>query len=133
MERFDTLFAARSRDFGLLGLFGPFFYTNINSPAVGVKFNASHNIAVESFYRPAWLAEKRDIFLGGGLVDRSGNSGDFIGHQFHVRTDWTVLPQRLSLMFGLGYLNKGEFLKDAPRAPDNGDTIYGVCQFTLYF
>jgi hypothetical protein len=132
-ERFDTLFAARSRDFGLLGLFGPFFYSNINSPAAGVIFNAAPGIAVEGFYRPAWLAEKRDIFIGGLLVDRDGNSGDFLGHQFHLRLDWAVLPQRLSLMFGAGYLNKGEFLKDAPRAPDNGDTIYGVSQFTFTF
>ena len=34
---------------------------------------------------------------------------------------------------GVAYLNKGEFLKDAPRAPDNGDTIYGVSQLTLNF
>jgi hypothetical protein len=133
LERFDTLFAARSRDFGLLGLFGPLFFANINSPAVGITFNAAPKIAVESFYRPAWLAEKRDVFLGGALVDPTGSSGDFLGHQFHLRLDWEVLPKRLSLMCGLGYLNKGEFLRNAPRAPDNGDTIYGVSQFTLTF
>ena len=133
MERFDTLFAARRRDFGLLGIFGPLFYSNLHSPALGVIAKPTANLTLESFYRPAWLAEQRDIFIGGGLVDRTGGSGDFIGHQFDLRVDWDVLPRRLSLMFGIAYLDKGEFLKDAPRAPDNGDTIYGVSQFTLRF
>ena len=133
LERFDTLFAARSRDFGLLGLFGPLFFSNLNSPAVGVKLRASPAVTVESSYRPAWLAEQRDIMIGSGLVDPSGDAGDFIGHQLDLRVDWEVLPRQLKLMFGMGYLDKGEFLKDAPRAPDNGDTVYGVTQFTLSF
>jgi hypothetical protein len=44
-----------------------------------------------------------------------------------------VIPRQLTLMFGAAWLNKGEFLKDAPLAPDNGDTIYGVTQFILRF
>jgi hypothetical protein len=133
MERFDTLFAARSRDFGLLGLYGPFFFSNLNSPALGVIFEPAPRVTVESFYRPARLAEKRDRFVGSGLADHSGASGDRLGQQFHVRLDWDVLPRRLSLMFGAAWLNKGRFLQDAPRAPDNGDTLYGVTQFTLSF
>ena len=73
------------------------------------------------------------MFFGSGLVDLRGRSGDFLGHQFDLRVDWAVLPERLSLMFGLAYLDKGEFLKNAPLAPDNGDTVYGVGQFTLRF
>ena len=133
MERFDTVFAARNRDFGPLGLFGPLFYSNLHSPAIGVIAKPAANIKLESFYRPAWLAEKRDLFIGGALDDPTGESGDFLGHQFSLRLDWEVLPQRLTLMFAAAYLDKGEFLKNAPRAPDNGNTIYGVSQFTLSF
>ena len=71
--------------------------------------------------------------IGSALVDQSGDAGDFIGHQFDLRVDWAVLPGQVSLMFGAGYMNKGEFLQDAPRAPDNGDTVYGVTQVTLTF
>ncbi len=133
LERFDTLFAARRRDFGLLGLYGPFFFSNISSPAVGLKMQLAPSLKFETSYRPAWLAEKRDFFVGSGIRDRSGRSGDFIGHQFDARVDWELLPGQLTLMFGAAYLNKGEFLKDAPLAPDNGDTVYGVTQFILKF
>lgn len=133
LERFDTLFAARRRDFGMLGLFGPLFFSNLKSPALGVKLQAAPNITLESFYRPAWLAEKRDIMIGSLLLDTSGEAGDFIGHQFDLRVDWEVLPGQVSLMFGAAYLDKGEFLKDAPLAPDNGDTVYGVGQVTVKF
>ncbi len=133
LERFDTLFAARRRDFGLLGLYGPFFFSNISSPAVGLKMSLAPYLKFETSYRPAWLAEKRDVFVGSGIRDREGRSGDFIGHQFDARFDWEVLPRQLTLMFGAAYLNKGEFLKDAPQAPDNGDTLYGVTQFILSF
>ena len=132
-ERFDTLFAARSRDFGLLGIFGPLFYSNLNSPAVGVKMRPSNRVRLEAFYRPAWLAEKRSTMIGAPLVDRSGESGSFVGHQYHIRADWDVIPGQISLMAGAGYLDKGEFLQDAPRAPDNGDTVLGVAQVTLKF
>ncbi|MEE4191630.1 MAG: alginate export family protein [Halieaceae bacterium] len=133
LERFDTLFAARRRDFGLLGIYGPFFFSNISSPAVGLKMRVSPSLRFETSYRPAWLAEKRDFFVGSGIRDREGQSGDFIGHQFDARFDWEVIPRQLTLMFGAAWLNKGEFLKDAPLAPDNGDTIYGVTQFILRF
>lgn len=132
-ERFDTVFAARRRDFGLLGLYGAFFYSNLNSPAVGIKFQPRANLKVESFYRPAWLAEERDFFIGSGVIDPSGDAGNFIGHQFDLRVDWEVLPDQLTFMFGAAYLNKGEFLEDAPLAPDTGDTVYGVSQFILKF
>jgi hypothetical protein len=98
-----------------------------------VKLEVAPRVALQSFYRPAWLAEQRDIFFGTFLVDPAGGSGDFLGHQFDLRVDWELIPGQLSLMFGAAYLAKGEFLKDAPRAPDNGDTVYGVSQFTLRF
>lgn len=132
-ERFDTLFAARRRDFGLLGLYGPFFYSNISSPAVGLKTMLRPGLKFETSYRPAWLAEKRDVFFGTKVVDVSGESGDFLGHQFDARLDWELVPGQVFLMFGAAYLNKGEFLKDAPTAPDNGDTVYGVSQVRFFF
>lgn len=133
LERFDSLFAARRRDFGPLGIYGPFFFSNISSPAMGLKMHLSPSLKFETSYRPAWLAEKRDVFVGSGIRDREGRSGDFLGHHFDARFDWEVIPRQLTLMFGVAWLNKGEFLKDAPEAPDNGDTVYGVTQFTLRF
>lgn len=132
-ERFDTLFAARRRDFGLLGLYGPFFYANLQSAAVGFKSTLRPGLKFESSYRPAWLADKRDVFFGTRVVDISGESGDFLGHQFDARLDWELVPGQVFLMFGAAYLNKGEFLKDAPTAPDNGDTVYGVSQVRFFF
>ena len=132
-DRYDPLFAARRRDFGLLGLYGPFFHSNLHSFALVAETCPVAGLKVSAAYRPAWLAEKRDIFVAGALVDRDGNSGDFLGHHGDIRLDWEVLPEQLTISGGVAYLDKGEFLRDAPNAPDNGDTVYGFSQFELKF
>ncbi len=130
-ERFEATFAARRRDFGLLGIYGPLFYANLNSAAIGLELLPAKNLRVTSHVRVADLAERGDIFVGGSLRDRTGESGRRLGAFWDCRLDWTLIPGRATLSLGGAYLDKGRFLKTAPGAPDNGDTVYGFTQIVL--
>jgi len=133
LERYEATFAARRRDFGLLGIYGPLFYANLDSVALGVELLPSASTRVTAHWRLAALAERGDIFEGGALIDPAGASGRALGHFWDLRLDWTPIPDRLEFSVGGALLDKGEFLKNAPAAPANGDTVYGFSQFILRF
>jgi hypothetical protein len=67
------------------------------------------------------------------LEDRTGRSGTFAGHQIEGRLRYWIIPNEMILDTGLAYLAKGDFLRNAPNAPDTGDTFYGYLNTTLFF
>jgi len=122
-NRFVTLFGARRFDYGPTGIYGPIIRGNILTPGLRWEFAPTETVTAFIGYRAFWLAEKRDGLTATGLRDLSGISGDFAGQQletrwrFALRDDW-------QMELGAAYLMKGEFLHDAPNAPDTGDTAY---------
>lgn len=132
-NRFDTLYGARRFDFGPTGIYGPFARSNINSP--GVRFEAKPLQKLSSMvgYRAVWLASARDQLTTARLQDPTGNSGDFVGYQLEAQLQYTVLPGNLMLELGGAYLAHGEFLKEAPNAPNEGDTTYIYAQALATF
>lgn len=131
-NRFVTLFGARRFDFGPTGIYGPIIRGNIITPGLQWEFAPTDIVRAFVGYRAFWLAEKRDGLTAAGLRDISGNSGRFVGQQLEARWQLNVAAQ-WQVELGGAYLMKGEFLKDAPNAPDTGDTIYVYSQIVYRF
>ena len=123
-NRFDTLYGARRFDFGPTGIYGPFARSNINSPGLRVEAKPVKKMTGMLGYRAVWLASARDQFTAGRLQDRTGGSGDFVGHQLEAQLQYTLVPGNLALDLGAARLFHGSFLEDAPNAPNEGDSTY---------
>lgn len=130
-NRFDTLFGARRFDFGPTGLYGAVGRFNTISGGARLEVKPDKKSDVMVMYRALWLDSKTDAFSNTGVKDVSGRSGSFAGNQVEARYRRTLIPDVLRVDTGVAYLAKGGFLKDAPNAPQTGDTRYGYVD--LYF
>ncbi|MCJ2183539.1 alginate export family protein [Novosphingobium sp. 1949] len=124
-ERFDLLYGPRRGDWGPAALFGPLGRSNITS--AGVRLNAAPSKRLDGFveWRRMGLMSATDAFAFTRVVDREGLSGRDAGSQFQALVRYWVLPRRLQLELAAAVLDKGPFLRNAPNAPDAGDTHYG--------
>ncbi|MCI0734364.1 MAG: alginate export family protein [Methylococcaceae bacterium] len=132
--RFDTLFGARRFEYGPTSIWGAFARSNINTPGVRLLVKPMADLSAMIAHRAYWLAEKRDTWVGSDLRDPTGRSGSFIGQQLEAQMIWNAIPKLLALETGWAHLFKGDFAKNAPRAPvDHDDADYFYVQTTLWF
>jgi hypothetical protein len=103
------------------------------SPAI--RFEVTPSPIWDAFvaYRSLFLANRTDSFALTGVRDRTGQSGNFAGHQVEGRLRYWVVPDAMMLETGAAYLFKGRFLRDAPNAPDTPDTAYAYLAATIFF
>jgi hypothetical protein len=131
--RFDTLFGMRRAEIAPAGIFNAIGRANLSAPALRVEAQPSKRLDAFALWRPLWLASRFDAFSTTGVRDPTGRSGSFAGHQLETRARYWLLPDRLRAEATLLWLAKGRFLRDAPNAPDNGDTRYASLNLTAYF
>lgn len=132
-NQFDTLYGARRFDHGPTGIYGAFARANIQSPGLRLVAEPAKAVEVMGTYRPYWLASDTDAWTTSGVRDPSGNSGSFLGHQLEARLRWNMFPGNVRLEVGGAYLFAGEFVRNAPNAPGQGDTAYGYVSLELTF
>jgi hypothetical protein len=132
-NRFDTLFGARRFDFGPTGLFGAVQRSNLISPSLRVEVAPGRRFDAMLAWRPLWLASETDAFATTLVRDRAGKSGRFAGNQVEMRVRYWVVPGVLRVDSGVAALVKGGFLRDAPLAPDTGNTRYGYVDVSVDF
>lgn len=132
-NRFDTLFGARRGEYGPTSLYGAVQRANIRAPALRLEITPDKRWDAFAAYRPMWLLTATDSFAATGVRDAGGDSGKFAGHQIEARVRYWVVPKRARLDMGATYLIKGRFLRNAPNAPDAGDTTYGYMDLTFTF
>lgn len=131
-QRFDTLYGARRFEYGPTGIYGAFARTNMNTPGLRINMNPRSDIQTGISYRAFSLASKKDSWATTGLQDRTGKSGDFIGHQLELTARYDF-NSSLNLETGWTHLFKGEFAKNAPSAPAHQDVDYFYVQSQLRF
>lgn len=129
--RFDTLFGSRRGEFGPTSLYGAVQRSNLNSPSVRLDFAPNARWDLNFAWRGLWLQNATDSFAATSVRDVSGRSGKFAGHQFEFRARHWFVPKIARLDCGVMYLLKGRVLKDAPNAPDTGDTRYAYADLTF--
>ncbi len=132
-ERFDALFGPLRFDYGPTSIYNLVRRENSNTTGLYVTVSPREGTAWMTGYRAAWLASDRDRLRGSLLRDPAGDSGSFLGHQIETRFRWSLAPGNLRLELGGAVLFKGEFLEDAPLAPDTGNTVYLYTQLTSSF
>jgi len=131
--RFDTLFGARTFDFGPTSFYGPVGRANLSSPEARLEVTPDKRWDGYFAVRPLWLASASDGFASTGVRDATGAAGRYAGTQIDARARYWLVPNRLRLASGVALLAKSRLLRDAPNAPATGDTHYGFTEITYSF
>lgn len=126
-DRFDSLFGAPRFEYGPTGLWGVMQRSNMTSPGLEVTLRPTEATWMLFGWRDFRLASARDEWVGSGVVDPTGASGDRVGHLFELRTRWDFLPQNAFVEIGGAYLISGGFADRAPNAR-GGDSCYGYVE-----
>lgn len=132
-NRFDTLFGMRRAEWGPSGLFSAIGRANITGPSVRFEVAPGKRFDAMVLYRAMWLASRTDAFSTTGVVDKTGASGSFAGHQVDTRLRYWLVPGFLRAEANFDWIAKGRFLKTAPNAPATGNTRYGAFGLTATF
>ncbi len=131
--RFDTLFGMRRGDLAPSGLYAAVGRTNLRAAGLRLEATPTARLDYMASWRVLWLASRTDSFSTTGVRDVTGRSGDFAGHQVDARLRYWVIPRSLRFEVDAVFLAKGRFLKDAPNAPQTGDTHYLSVNLTSQF
>jgi hypothetical protein len=130
MERFDTLYGARSFELGPSGIYGPFVRGNLESIGVRGALQLTPRWNFMATLRGFWLASKSDEWIAAELQDQTGQSGDYIGRQLESWLAWDALPERLTLQLGVAHLRFGRFALTVPGATGRTHSTYLYGQLT---
>ncbi len=130
--RFDTLFGARRFEYGPTSIYGAVARANINTPGVRIEIRPERRWSGFVAYRPVWLASDRDEWVGSGVQDPDGDSGNFVGHQVELRVRWRPFPDNVLLEAGYAHLSAGRFIDEAPNS-NRDDANYVYTQVILEF
>ena len=131
-NRFDTLYGARSFDYGPTGIYGPFVRSNIDTPGLRIEFKPEKRLDVMVGYRLVWLASSRDSWTTAKLTDPSGAAGSYLGEQIEARLRY-ALSGNVELEAGGAFLARGTFQRSVAGAPDSPNTSYAYTAATLSF
>jgi hypothetical protein len=121
---FDILYGRRSFELHPTGIFGPFQRSNMASPGIRLLVQPLSRSYVFVQYRAWWLADDRGSWVGTGLQDPSGRSGNFVGQTFELRARWS-LKDNLYLQAGYAHFAFGPFAERVPSSPVTRDAHYG--------
>ena len=132
-ERFDTLFGARRFDFGPTGIFGPFVRSNLETPGARIMVQPRADLRAMAAYRVYYLESARDTWIGTGLADPTGRSGDCLGRELEARFTWAAIQDRLSFEAGIAKLELGAFPAAIQGAAPRGDPTYFYAAVTTRF
>ena len=117
-ERFDPLFGAT---YALYGYSGYFAWQNMINPALRFSLKPIKNVQVEMMHRAFWLASDTDAWVRGLRRDRTGSSGDLIGHETDIRLVWQV-SKNFDLDFAYAHFWPGNFVENSGGSP-RGDFV----------
>jgi hypothetical protein len=132
-QRFDTLFGARRWEYGPTGIYGAIARSNLRSPGVSLGLRPRKGLEAIVFWRQVWLDSAADAFPAAGVQDFTGESDADVGQQLELRLRWEALPGNLRMDTGVAWFFRGDFLRRAPNAAQNGDTAYAYFEATLTF
>ena len=122
--RFDPLYGLRRRDFGQTGIAGPLRRQNVQ--ALGWRVSGREgDFRFMFLHKAAWLDSESDLWRDAGLIDASGQSGDFLGHHLDARFYYSQSSTGIDWEWGTSSFVKGEFAEEAPGASTTGNTLYG--------
>jgi len=132
-ERYSTLYGARRFDFGPTGIYGPFARENLNTPGLRAQMQPAARLSGFVAWRGYWLASDRDAWTTAGIIDPSGGTDRFIGHQVEMSVRYDAAPGNVRLEGGFAHLFAGDFMDEAPNSRRQGDVTYAYTQIAVTF
>lgn len=107
---------------------------NIKAPKIKIEFQPHKDLQIDGGYNWFWLASKTDRFNNllngsGNNRDRTGNSGDFLGHAVDIRARYQLTPY-VNTTVGYSHWFNGEFVKKRQLA-ELGETTAGTNFFYI--
>lgn len=129
--RFDSLYGARRFMFGPTSLYGAIALSNISTPGIRLEIRPISSVRTFLAYRYVQLAESSDSWTTSGLVDKTGNSGAFLGQQIEGEISWSVIPGNLSIDAGFAYFHLGSFPKNLKPELQNPVYVFTGLTFEL--
>jgi hypothetical protein len=106
-----------------------FSWDNIHAPKARIEFTPYKDLKIDAGYNAYWLASDTQGWNRAGLEDKSGKSGNFLGHEFDIRlvhqlnpyVDWSLSYAR----FEPGGFTKDQFkAKGGPFTDQPGNFFY---------
>lgn len=129
-ERFDRLFGAAHNFYGHSDNFS---LSNLIQAALHLSAKPTKKLKLNAFYRNYWLASDRDSFVSARIRDPFGNSGDWIGQEIDLRTQFEV-SDVVGLDVGFAHFMPGSFTSHAGgNAVDDSDFFYVQVTITPKF
>lgn len=117
-ERFERFFG-----FGRPWSASDYFqWENVHAPKLRVEFQPTSKLRIDTGYNWYWLASDTDRWNNGNLRDDTGQSGDFIGHEFDIRFRHPLTKQ-MDANVGYSHFESGEFTEKAGRG-GNSEFFY---------
>ncbi len=89
-------------------------WENIHSLKTRIEIQPVKKLRIDSGYSLYWLASNSDRWNSANLRDNKGKSGNFIGHEFDIRTRYKITPN-LEGNVGYAYFKPGEFTRETGR------------------
>jgi hypothetical protein len=132
-ERFDSLFGDRAFEFGPTTIYGAIARTNLIGPGMRLEVRPDSVSDANLSVRRIQLDSSTDSFGNSGVRDASGASGDFVGTQIDVRYRRWLIKDSLRLAVGGAAIIQGDFLKSAPNATGEGDTLFAFTDLAWTF
>lgn len=129
---FDIVYGRRSFELTPTGIFGPFQRSNIVSPGTRLLIKPIERTYVYLQYRAWWLANDQAAWVGTGIRDPTGNSGNFVGQTVELRARWG-LNDNIYLQGGYVYFAYGPFAENAPNSPVTRNANYGYLWLEFMF
>ncbi|MEO1574566.1 MAG: alginate export family protein [Pseudomonadota bacterium] len=111
---------------------GPLTPANLTALGVRIDVKPSDRWDARLHYSAAYLESATDSWVIARLRDRSGQSGDFIGHALDSRARFWFVPDVLQLEIGASALMFGEFAKSVPNGPTGSRTLFAYSQLVYY-
>lgn len=131
-DQFERLFGGRRTDLNNTSIHGPLTPANLTALGVRIDVKPSERWDARLHYSAAYLESATDSWVIARLRDRSGQSGNFIGHTLDSRARFWFVPDVLQLEIGASALVFGEFAKSVPNGPTGSRTLFAYSQLNYY-
>ncbi|MFI3190819.1 hypothetical protein BCS42_07610 [Crenothrix sp. D3] len=97
-----------------------FSWDNVHAPKARIEFTPYQDLRVDAGYNAYWLENETAAWNRTGLQDRTGKSGNFLGHELDLRVRYKVNPY-IDLTTSYARFEPGSFT----RAQDKSNTATG--------
>ena len=93
-------------------------WSNISTPKIRLEARPHERVRMDTGWSAYWLASRTDLWRNANLRDPTGQSGDFMGHEFDIRALIAINP-RIAANVGYAHFFTGDFPRNLGKGRDS--------------